>query len=157
MLCFVPNHDTEASEFATVLIWAFWLSLRRSFKENFENGKWHPAPFGSQLWFPKLIQSLTLCQMKWGTVSLMCLMKCKSDPACVSVQVGETSVVNVDCTRAGPGQLSLEDALDSSPTSPTGSGNTTNIHTISCKLTYWWLYMFQPITYKSHTTFQVIH
>lgn len=87
----------------------------------------------------------------------MCLMKCKSDPACVSVQVGETSVVNVDCSRAGPGQLSLEDALDSSPTSPTGSGNTTNIHTISCKLTYWWLYMFQPITYKSHTTFQVIH
>ncbi|XP_078803934.1 filamin-B isoform X3 [Oryzias latipes] len=28
-------------------------------------------------------------------------------------KVGETSVVNVDCTRAGPGELSLEAALDS--------------------------------------------
>ncbi|XP_035517689.1 filamin-C-like [Morone saxatilis] len=36
-------------------------------------------------------------------------------------KVGETSVVNVDCSRAGPGQLSLEAALDSPPTSPTGS------------------------------------
>ncbi|XP_045932536.1 filamin-B isoform X1 [Micropterus dolomieu] len=36
-------------------------------------------------------------------------------------KVGETSVVNVDCSRAGPGQLSLEAALDSSPSSPTGS------------------------------------
>ncbi|KAI3369718.1 hypothetical protein L3Q82_024560 [Scortum barcoo] len=36
-------------------------------------------------------------------------------------KVGETSVVNVDCSRAGPGELSLEAALDSSPTSPTGS------------------------------------
>nr|XP_046240882.1 filamin-B isoform X1 [Scatophagus argus] len=37
-------------------------------------------------------------------------------------KVGETSVVNVDCSLAGPGQLSLEAALDddSSPTSPTG-------------------------------------
>uniref|UniRef100_UPI003AB0DB0F filamin-B-like n=1 Tax=Centroberyx gerrardi TaxID=166262 RepID=UPI003AB0DB0F len=35
-------------------------------------------------------------------------------------KVGETSVVNVDCSQAGPGRLSLEDALDS--TSPTGSG-----------------------------------
>ncbi|XP_008300395.1 filamin B a isoform X2 [Stegastes partitus] len=36
-------------------------------------------------------------------------------------KVGETSVVNVDCSRAGPGQLSLEAALDTPPTSPTGS------------------------------------
>ncbi|XP_023265214.1 filamin-B-like isoform X2 [Seriola lalandi dorsalis] len=36
-------------------------------------------------------------------------------------KVGETSVVNVDCSRAGPGQLSLEAALDSPPSSPTGS------------------------------------
>lgn len=40
---------------------------------------------------------------------------------CVCVQVGEASVVNVDCSRAGPGQLSLEAALDSPPASPTGS------------------------------------
>ncbi|TMS19569.1 Filamin-B [Larimichthys crocea] len=33
-------------------------------------------------------------------------------------KVGETSVVNVDCSRAGPGELSLEAALDSPPTSP---------------------------------------
>lgn len=37
------------------------------------------------------------------------------------VQVGETSVVNVDCSRAGPGQLSLEAALDSPPSSPSSS------------------------------------
>ncbi|KAM4612801.1 filamin B a [Polymixia lowei] len=36
-------------------------------------------------------------------------------------KVGETSVVNVDCSQAGPGQLSLEAVPDSS-TSPTGSG-----------------------------------
>ncbi|XP_076600524.1 filamin B a isoform X2 [Chaetodon auriga] len=36
-------------------------------------------------------------------------------------KVGETSVVNVDCSQVGPGQLSLEAALDSPPTSPTGS------------------------------------
>ncbi|KAM9362097.1 filamin B a [Symphorus nematophorus] len=36
-------------------------------------------------------------------------------------KVGETSVVNVDCSRAGPGELSLEAALDTPPTSPTGS------------------------------------
>ncbi|XP_027134628.1 filamin B a isoform X2 [Larimichthys crocea] len=36
-------------------------------------------------------------------------------------KVGETSVVNVDCSRAGPGELSLEAALDSPPTSPTGA------------------------------------
>ncbi|KAK9529610.1 hypothetical protein VZT92_013690 [Zoarces viviparus] len=36
-------------------------------------------------------------------------------------KVGETSVVNVDCSRAGPGQLSLEAVPDSSPASPTGS------------------------------------
>ncbi|XP_030274937.1 filamin-B-like isoform X1 [Sparus aurata] len=36
-------------------------------------------------------------------------------------KVGETNVVNVDCSRAGPGELSLEAALDSPPTSPTGS------------------------------------
>lgn len=36
-------------------------------------------------------------------------------------QVGETSVVNVDCSKAGPGELSLEAALDTPPTSPTGS------------------------------------
>ncbi|KAF1391122.1 hypothetical protein PFLUV_G00038600 [Perca fluviatilis] len=35
-------------------------------------------------------------------------------------KVGETSVVNVDCSRAGPGQLSLEAVPDSSQTSPTG-------------------------------------
>ncbi|KAM6947498.1 filamin B a [Lycodopsis pacificus] len=35
--------------------------------------------------------------------------------------VGETSVVNVDCSRAGPGQLTLEAVPDSSPASPTGS------------------------------------
>ncbi|XP_034726061.1 filamin-B [Etheostoma cragini] len=35
-------------------------------------------------------------------------------------KVGETSVVNVDCSRAGPGQLSLEAVPDSTPTSPTG-------------------------------------
>lgn len=29
------------------------------------------------------------------------------------MQVGETSVVKVDCSRAGPGELSLEAALDS--------------------------------------------
>ncbi|XP_059185463.1 LOW QUALITY PROTEIN: filamin-B [Centropristis striata] len=34
-------------------------------------------------------------------------------------KVGETSVVNVDCSRAGSGELSLEAALDSPPTSPT--------------------------------------
>ncbi|XP_014268387.2 filamin B a isoform X2 [Maylandia zebra] len=37
-------------------------------------------------------------------------------------KVGETSVVNVDCSQAGPGELSLEAALDSPPSSPTGSG-----------------------------------
>ncbi|KAM3621534.1 uncharacterized protein V6R79_012576 [Siganus canaliculatus] len=37
-------------------------------------------------------------------------------------KVGETSVLNVDCSRAGPGELSLEAALDSPPASPTGSG-----------------------------------
>ncbi|XP_030585128.1 filamin B a isoform X2 [Archocentrus centrarchus] len=37
-------------------------------------------------------------------------------------KVGETSVVNVDCSQAGPGELSLEAALDSTPTSPPGSG-----------------------------------
>ncbi|XP_075880927.1 filamin B a isoform X2 [Nelusetta ayraudi] len=36
-------------------------------------------------------------------------------------KVGETSVVNVDCSKAGPGELSLEAALDTPPTSPTGS------------------------------------
>ncbi|XP_074525668.1 filamin B a [Halichoeres trimaculatus] len=36
-------------------------------------------------------------------------------------KVGETSVVNVDCSQAGPGELSLEAALDTPPTSPTGS------------------------------------
>ncbi|KAM7421946.1 hypothetical protein PAMA_010159 [Pampus argenteus] len=36
-------------------------------------------------------------------------------------KVGETSVVNVDCSRAGPGQLTLEAGPDSTPTSPTGS------------------------------------
>ncbi|XP_018518812.1 LOW QUALITY PROTEIN: filamin-B [Lates calcarifer] len=36
-------------------------------------------------------------------------------------KVGETSVVNVDCSRAGPGQLTLEAVPDSSPSSPTGS------------------------------------
>lgn len=40
----------------------------------------------------------------------------------LSLQVGETSVVNVDCSQAGPGELSLEAALDSPPSSPTGSG-----------------------------------
>ncbi|KAF0034429.1 hypothetical protein F2P81_012187 [Scophthalmus maximus] len=39
----------------------------------------------------------------------------------VSAQVGETSVLNVDCSLAGPGQLGLEAVPDSSPTSPTGS------------------------------------
>uniref|UniRef100_A0A8C4EKZ8 Filamin B n=1 Tax=Dicentrarchus labrax TaxID=13489 RepID=A0A8C4EKZ8_DICLA len=34
-------------------------------------------------------------------------------------KVGETSVVNVDCSQAGPGQLSLEAALDSPPTTKT--------------------------------------
>uniref|UniRef100_A0A3B5BCJ8 Filamin B n=1 Tax=Stegastes partitus TaxID=144197 RepID=A0A3B5BCJ8_9TELE len=34
-------------------------------------------------------------------------------------KVGETSVVNVDCSRAGPGQLSLEAALDTPPTTKT--------------------------------------
>lgn len=50
---------------------------------------------------------------------------------CVSVQVGETSVVNVDCSRAGPGQLTLEAVPESTPTSPTGaalgSGNTLHL------------------------------
>ncbi|XP_056886681.1 filamin-B isoform X1 [Takifugu flavidus] len=36
-------------------------------------------------------------------------------------KVGETSVVNVDCSRAGPGELSLEAALDSPPASPASS------------------------------------
>ncbi|XP_049441714.1 filamin-B isoform X1 [Epinephelus fuscoguttatus] len=36
-------------------------------------------------------------------------------------KVGEPSVVNVDCSRAGPGTLSLEDALDSPPISPSGA------------------------------------
>ncbi|XP_029947767.1 filamin B a isoform X1 [Salarias fasciatus] len=36
-------------------------------------------------------------------------------------KVGEGSVLNVDCSRAGPGELSLEAALDSPPSSPTGS------------------------------------
>ncbi|XP_035485929.2 filamin-B isoform X1 [Scophthalmus maximus] len=36
-------------------------------------------------------------------------------------KVGETSVLNVDCSLAGPGQLGLEAVPDSSPTSPTGS------------------------------------
>lgn len=44
------------------------------------------------------------------------------------VQVGEASVMNVDCSRAGPGELCLEAALDSAPSSPTDSGNTsTNV------------------------------
>lgn len=47
---------------------------------------------------------------------------CVSDPLGLwRPQVGETSVVNVDCSRAGPGQLSLEAVPDSSPASPTGS------------------------------------
>ncbi|MED6241044.1 hypothetical protein ATANTOWER_018906, partial [Ataeniobius toweri] len=37
-------------------------------------------------------------------------------------KVGEISVLNVDCSRAGPGQLSLEAVPESSPTSPVGSG-----------------------------------
>ncbi|KAK2861659.1 hypothetical protein Q5P01_001192 [Channa striata] len=36
-------------------------------------------------------------------------------------KVGEISVVNVDCSRAGPGQLSLEAIPESSPTSPMGT------------------------------------
>lgn len=36
-------------------------------------------------------------------------------------KVGETNVVNVDCSQAGSGELSLEAALDSPPASPTGS------------------------------------
>ncbi|KAF7207732.1 filamin-B isoform X1 [Nothobranchius furzeri] len=36
-------------------------------------------------------------------------------------KVGEISVLNVDCSLAGPGQLSLE-AVPDSPSSPTGSG-----------------------------------
>nr|XP_020466872.1 filamin-B isoform X2 [Monopterus albus] len=36
-------------------------------------------------------------------------------------KVGEPSVVSVDCSRAGPGLLSLEAIPDASPTSPTGS------------------------------------
>lgn len=39
-------------------------------------------------------------------------------------------MVNVDCSRAGPGALTLEAALDSSPTTPTssvlGSGKSLN-------------------------------
>lgn len=60
-------------------------------------------------------------------------------------------MVNVDCSRAGPGELSLEAALDSPPTSPTGSrpgsgnSNTTLIqkplHTINRKQVYRWLNM----------------
>ncbi|XP_069025647.1 filamin-B isoform X3 [Embiotoca jacksoni] len=42
-------------------------------------------------------------------------------------KVGETSVVNVDCSRAGPGQLSLEAAADSSSGGPTGSGAKTEV------------------------------
>ncbi|KAI4827415.1 hypothetical protein KUCAC02_030810 [Chaenocephalus aceratus] len=42
-------------------------------------------------------------------------------------KVGETSVVNVDCSRAGAGQLSLEAALDTPPTSPTGSAPRTGV------------------------------
>ena len=67
------------------------------------------------------------------------------------MQVGETSVVNVDCSRAGPGELSLEAALDSPPTSPTGSrpgtGNTgaaliqKSLHTINHKQVHRWLNM----------------
>ncbi|XP_056293610.1 filamin-B isoform X2 [Pseudoliparis swirei] len=36
-------------------------------------------------------------------------------------KVGETGVLNVDCSRAGPGQLSLEAVPESSASSPTGS------------------------------------
>ncbi|KAM9365728.1 LOW QUALITY PROTEIN: filamin-B-like [Pholidichthys leucotaenia] len=36
-------------------------------------------------------------------------------------KVGEPSILNVDCSRAGPGELSLEAALDSPPSSPTAS------------------------------------
>ncbi|XP_067360675.1 filamin-B isoform X2 [Channa argus] len=36
-------------------------------------------------------------------------------------KVGEISVVNVDCSRAGPGKLSLEAIPESSPTSPMGA------------------------------------
>ncbi|XP_029007336.1 filamin-B isoform X2 [Betta splendens] len=36
-------------------------------------------------------------------------------------KVGETSVVNVDCSRAGPGQLTLEAVPESTSASPTGA------------------------------------
>ncbi|KAM8868125.1 filamin B a isoform 1-T1 [Synchiropus picturatus] len=42
-------------------------------------------------------------------------------PGLKRAKVGETSVMNVDCSRAGPGELSLEAALDSPPTSPTST------------------------------------
>ncbi|XP_038164689.1 filamin-B isoform X2 [Cyprinodon tularosa] len=38
-------------------------------------------------------------------------------------KVGEISVLNVDCSRAGPGQLSLEAVPDASPSSPGDSGS----------------------------------
>lgn len=72
---------------------------------------------------------LSLCQGSWGNVWFLIQNIWSVMKLVVSVQVGETSVVNVDCSRAGPGQLSLEAALDSPPSSPTGSapgsGNTT--------------------------------
>lgn len=47
----------------------------------------------------------------------------------VFLQVGEISVVNVDCSRAGPGQLTLEAIPESSPTgAATGSGSAAHIH-----------------------------
>ncbi|XP_024125017.1 filamin-B isoform X2 [Oryzias melastigma] len=46
-------------------------------------------------------------------------------------KVGETSVVNVDCTRAGPGELSLEAALDSPSSGSTPSGRKAKTEIIS--------------------------
>uniref|UniRef100_A0A3Q2DPS8 Filamin-B-like n=1 Tax=Cyprinodon variegatus TaxID=28743 RepID=A0A3Q2DPS8_CYPVA len=47
-------------------------------------------------------------------------------------KVGEISVLNVDCSRAGPGQLSLEAVPDASPSSPGDSGSGKTKDQTSC-------------------------
>uniref|UniRef100_A0A665V265 Filamin B n=1 Tax=Echeneis naucrates TaxID=173247 RepID=A0A665V265_ECHNA len=46
-------------------------------------------------------------------------------------KVGETSVVNVDCSRAGPGQLTLEAVPDSSPTKTEVVDNKDGTYTVT--------------------------
>lgn len=65
------------------------------------------------IFYLNTVENKTVAILKVLTQLCLCLRVC--------VQVGETSVVNVDCSRAGPGELSLEAALDSPPASPVSS------------------------------------